>query len=152
MKNFLIPYTWKLFGLFLTVSGIISAVFYLWFDFRFTLPVFAVFSSFLETKMFTTFRTNFADDLILLLLISGLALIVFSKEKIESENLNSFRARALVKALIVNNLFLFLSILFVFGTGFIAILVINLFSFSIFYLIFYYIMKQKEKDRFNLNK
>jgi hypothetical protein len=31
-------------------------------------------------------------------------------------------------------------------------LVINLFSFSIFYLIFYYIMKQKEKDRFNLNK
>jgi len=152
MKNFLIPYTWKLIGLFLTLSGIISAVFYLWFDFRFTLPVFAVFSSFLETKMFTTFRTNFADDLTLLLLISGLALIVFSKEKIESENLNSFRARAITNALIVNNLFLFLSILFVFGTGFIAVLVINLFSFSIFYLIFFYIMKQKEKGSINLNK
>ncbi len=152
MKNFLLPYTWKLIGLFLTISGIISAVFYLWFDFRFTLPVFAVFSSFLETKMFTTFRTNFADDLTLLLLISGLALIVFSKEKIEYENLDSFRGRAFVKALIINNLFLFLSILFVFGSGFIAILVINLFSFSIFYLIFFYLMKQKKKNRINLNK
>ncbi|MCK9400851.1 MAG: hypothetical protein M0Q51_12780 [Bacteroidales bacterium] len=144
MKNLLLPYPWKLAGRFVTISGIALAVLYLWFDFRFSMPVFAIFSSFLETKMFVTFRTNFADDLILLLLIVGFGLIVLSKEKIEFENLDSARAKALAKAIILNNIFLLFSILFVYGSGFIAILVLNLFSLSLFYLIFFYFLKRKE--------
>jgi hypothetical protein len=144
MKNLLLPYPWKLAGWFLTLSGIALGVLYLWFDFRFSMPVFAIFSSFLETKMFVTFRTNFADDLILLLLIVGFGLIVLSKEKFEFENLDAARAKALVKAIISNNIFLLFSILFVYGSGFIAILVLNLFSLSLFYLIFFYFLKRKE--------
>lgn len=143
MKNLLLPYQWKFLGLFLTIIGILLAVFYLWYDFRFTLPVFAVFSSFLETKMFVTFRTNFADELILLLLLIGLGLVVFSKEKTESEKLDILRDKALAKAMITNNLVLLLSVLFVFGSGFIAILILNLFSTSILYLIFFYLLKHK---------
>jgi len=94
--------------------------------------------------MFVTFRTNFADDLILLLLIVGFGLIVLSKEKFEFENLDSARAKALVKAIISNNIFLLFFILFVYGSGFIAILVLNLFSLSLFYLIFFYFLKRKE--------
>lgn len=144
MKNWLLPFTWKYVGLFLTISGIVVAILYLGFDFRFTMPVFAVFSSFLETKMFVTFRTNFADELVLILLVAGLILIMFSKEKIESENLNLVRFKAMVKAIIANNILILCSILFVYGSGFVAILVLNLFSLSIFYLCFFYFLKQKE--------
>lgn len=147
MKNLLLSYPWKLAGWFLTFSGSALGVLYMWFDFRFSMPVFAVYSSFLQTKMLAIFRTNFADELILLLLIIGFGLIVLSKEKIEYENLDSARTKALTKAIIINNIFLLFSILFVFGSGFIAILVFNLFSFSLFYLFFFYLLKRKERDR-----
>jgi len=137
MKNFLLPFPWKFGGICLTLTGLVLAVLYFWFDFRFTMPVFAVFSSFMETKIFATFKTNFADELIMLLLISGLGLIVFSKEKTESDHLNQARIQALIKAILANTIFLFLSVLFVYGTGFIGILVFNLFSVSIFYLFFF---------------
>lgn len=138
----LLPFQWKLAGLFFIFCGVVSAVLYIWFDFRFTMPVFAVFSSFLETKMLVTFRTNFADELTMLLLITGLGLIVFSKEKTETENLDIYRAKALAKASMANTIFLLFSILFVYGSGFIGILVFNLFSFLIFYLFFFSMAKR----------
>jgi len=145
MKNLLLPYPVKFAGLLLTFAGMVMSVFYLLFDFRFTIPVFAIFSSFLETKMFVTFNTNFADELTMLLLFTGLILIVFSKEKTESEYLDATREKAIVKALIYNNIMLLFSILFIYGSGFIGILVINLFSFSLFYLFIFYLMKYKQK-------
>jgi hypothetical protein len=146
MKKFLLPYPWKFAGIFLSLCGIVLAIFYLWFDFRFTLPVFAVYSSFLETKMFTTFNTNFADDLILLLLLTGFGLIVFTKERMESEQMDLFRIKAVVIAFIANFIFLIFSVLFIFGSGFIGVLVLNLFSFPIFYLIIFNFLKRKQGD------
>lgn len=110
------------------------------------MPVFAVFSSFMETKMLVTFRTNFADELILLLLICGFGLIVFSKEKNETDNLDPLRIKALVKAIIANTVLLLFSILFVFGSGFIAVLVFNLFSVPIFYIFFFYLVERKRES------
>jgi hypothetical protein len=152
VKNMLLPFPFKLAGLCLTLSGLAFAVLYLWFDFRFTIPVFAVFSSFVETKIFATFRTNFADELIMLLLIAGLGLIVFSKEKTETGNLLVSRTKALAFASIANTIFLLFSILFVYGSGFIGILIFNLFSFLIFYLIFFTFLKRKYTDSFNHTK
>lgn len=144
MKSFMLPYSWKFPGLFLTFSGLLLAILYIWFDFRFTLPVFAVFSSFMETKMFETFTTNFADELIMILFVCGFGFIVFSKEKVEYQNLNYVRYKAIAKAAVANNIFLLFSILFVYGSGFIAVLVLNLFSFSVFYLLIFYLLKKKE--------
>jgi hypothetical protein len=149
MKNMLLPFPFKLAGIFLTISGLAFAVLYLWFDFRFTLPVFAVFSSFVETKIFATFRTNFADELTMLLLFAGLGLIVFSKEKNESENVTLIRTKALLRAYVTNTVFLLFSILFVYGSGFIGILVLNLCSLPIFYLIIFLFLKRKQSDNIN---
>ena len=144
MNNFLLPYKCKWIGAALIFSGLVGLVFYLWFDFRLILPVFAVFSSFLETKMFTTFRTNFADELILLTLLAGFFLSAFSKEKTESEILDKIRAKALSKAIFTNVAFLIFSILFIYGNGFLAILLLNLFSLFIFYMIFLFFLKRKK--------
>ncbi len=144
MTNFLLPYKYKWIGMGLVILGITGLIFYLWFDFRLILPVFAVYASFLETRMFTTFRTNIADELIMLSLLAGFLLLVFSKEKTECEILDQIRSRAFLNALLANAGLLIFSILFIYGNGFLTILLLNLFSIFIFYLIFFYVMKRKE--------
>jgi len=130
----------------LAFAGTISAVIYIFFDYKLKISVFAIYSSFLATKYFTSFKTNFLDELTLLLLISGLALIVFTKERNETEGLDLFRLRAFFRALIANTIFLLLSVIFVYGSGFIAILVINIFSLFLFYLLFFYLRKREKKE------
>ena len=144
MNHFLLPYKCKWIGTILIFMGLVELVFYLWFDFRITLPVFAVFSSFLETKMFTSFRTNIADELIMLTLLAGFFMAAFSREKTESEILDKLRAKAFSKAVLTNVIVLIFSILFIYGNGFFAILLLNLFSIFIFYLIFFFLIKRKE--------
>jgi len=142
MKNFLLPYTWKFVGLIVSLSGIVMAILYIWFDVRIMLPVFAVYSSFLETKYFTSFHTNVADEITVLLLLAGLGLIVLSREKNETEILDLLRIKALIRSIEANIIMLILAVLFVFGTGFMFAMVFNLISFQVFYLIFFYFFKR----------
>lgn len=141
----LLHYRWKFPGFFLLLSGAVLGTIYFTSDFTIRMPVFAVFSSFLETRMFVTFKTNVADDIILLLLVSGLGLLVGSKEKEEYPGLDAIRLRAFIKAFQGNTFFLIFSILFIFGGGFIGVLILNLFSFSILYLISFYLFKRQLK-------
>jgi len=106
------------------------------------LPVFAVYSSFLETKYFTSFHTNVADEITVLLLLAGLGLIVLSREKNETEILDLLRIKALIRSIEANIIMLILAVLFVFGTGFMFAMVFNLISFQVFYLIFFYFFKR----------
>ena len=140
---FLLSNRFKLPGWCLAGIGSIAAVCYLVLDFQIVIPVFAIFSSFLETKVFTILRTNFADEMIMLTLLAGLFLVVFSKEKEETPELNLTRAKAWSMALGTNSILLFISILFIYGTGFFAILVLNLYSVFIFYLFIFYRLKWK---------
>jgi len=145
MKFRLLPYPWKYAGLLLTLAGTTLAVLYLWLDLRIKLPVFAVFSSFLETKMLVSFRTNITDELVMILLIAGTGLLVFSQEKNEAEHLPALRFRAMTKALISNNILLLFSVVFIYGSGFLGILVINMISLSLFYLMYFYLLKRKKQ-------
>lgn len=147
MKKNLLPYTCKYLGGCLVATGIVLLGCYLWFDFRIRIPVFAIYSSFLETTMFTTIRTNIAEELILLLFLAGFLFIIFSGEKKERARYRLLRHKAWIYALLSNSVFIFLSILFVYGTGFIVILTINIFSTIIFYLGFFHLLRYKEKTK-----
>lgn len=146
MQKYLLPHRWKYAGMALTFLGILSSIFYMLSDFRFKMPVFAVYSSFLETKYFTAFQTNFTEELVLILLISGFSLLIFSKDKHESIMLDLIRLKAFFKALAINTFLLFFSVLFIFGSGFMVVLIINILSFNLLYLLFFYIMKRKDKE------
>src|SRR5665647_3169823 len=117
MKNLLLPYRWKFVGWLLTLCGTFFAFLYYAYNFKFKVPVFDRYSSFLRTRTFVTKTTNFADELILILLISGLGLIILSKEKNESEYLDSIRATAFARAFLTNIVFLLFSIVFIYGAG-----------------------------------
>ncbi|MCA2005047.1 MAG: hypothetical protein LDL01_04545, partial [Ignavibacterium sp.] len=73
-------------GLLLVVLGVISAYtrFYLGIKPSFlTIPVFTIYSSFIDTKTFQIITNNISEEIVILLLLIGLLLINFSKEKFE---------------------------------------------------------------------
>jgi hypothetical protein len=142
MTNFLLPYKYKLIGAVLIFIGLVGLAFYIWFDFNINIPVFAAYSAYFETKIFAMIRTNIADEFIILTLLAGFFFVVFSKEKTENEAISQLRSEAFFKSVIANIILLVLSTLFVFGNGFVIILLINLYSPFIFYLISFSITKR----------
>lgn len=146
MKDFLLPYYYKSIGFITVLIGFIMSILYLKFDLNYTTPVFAIVSIYLETKFFIISQSNIIDEITLLLLVFGFGLIAFSKEKNELEFLCDLRAKALAKATIVNTLIILFSIIFIYGGGFLGIMVINLFSVFIFYLVFFYVSLKKRNQ------
>lgn len=155
-KNYLLPYKLKWPGLIILAIGVLLSILYIVFDFRFMMPVFAVFSSFFETKYFETFKTNFADETTMIFLLAGLFIVAFTKEKNESgfdQDLNNLRGAALIKSIYINSFILLFSILFIYGQGFLFIMIFNLFSCLILYIIIFRIMLIKNKTALkNINK
>jgi len=145
MIKMLLSYKFKLPGLIMIFAGTVFTFFYFAFDFRFELPVLAIFSSFMETRFFTTFRTNFADELIMLLFLSGLLLLAFSADKYEPDSYNLLRIKALIKTVVADSIFVILSLLFVYGSGFLAVAIINFFLPFILYLVIFNILKKRAR-------
>jgi amino acid transporter len=146
MKKFLLPHYCKTIGTILVLIGIVFSVLCLKFDFNYTTSAFALISIYLENRFFIITQTNIIDEITLILFVVGFGLIVFSKEKNEVEYLNALREKAFINAIIVNTFFILFSILFIYGGGFLGILVFNLFSVFIFYLIFFYLSLKKNKQ------
>lgn len=135
----------KLPGIILVFAGAVLTFFYFGFDFRFEIPVLALFSSYMESKFFATFRTNFADELIMLLFLSGLFLLSFSEDKHELDYYKSLRIKALIKTAVTYSIIVMLVLLFVYGTGFMAFSIVNLFLPFILYLIIFNILKKRTR-------
>ena len=133
----------KIPGLILVIAGLVLAILYFSINLRFEIPVFAVVSSFMETKLFTTFSTNFADELTMILLFSGLFILATSEEKDENEQVKASRQKAVKTALIINSAILAFAILFIYGSGFMAVIIANPFLPFIIYLILFSFLKRK---------
>ena len=140
----LLSFKFKIPGFILIFIGLILTILYFSVEFRFEMPVLAVFSSYVETRFLTTFSTNFADELILLILLAGFSLVVFSKEKKGFDFFQSLRIKALVKTAIINVAFLIFSVMFIYGNGFIMVLILNMFFPFILYLVIFNFMKFKK--------
>jgi hypothetical protein len=143
MKHFLLPHYCKNIGVISLITGMVFSILYLKFDFNYTTSVFAVISIYLENRFFIITKTNIIDEITLMLFVVGFALIVFSKEKNEVAYLDALREKALVKAVLANTFLMLFSIFYIYGGGFLGVLVFNVFSVFIFYLIFFYLSLRK---------
>lgn len=147
LARFSFPHFFRPVGIALAAIGFVIGLLFILIDLRITLPVFAIVSMYLEKKFLTVFNTNVADELILLCLLGGLFMIIFSREKPGKPSLTHLKAKALFAALFYNSLLLFFSILFLYGQAFMLILTLNVFSIMIFYLIILNILLIKNKNR-----
>lgn len=147
MKLHRLPLTFKWIGLVLiALSGMLTLLFDR-LNLRIEVPVFAVVSSFMETKFLVFSRTNFTDEISLLLALTGFLMVVFSKEKNDSEELQLIRYKSFAQAVFINTIFLIFCVLFVYGSSFMAMLVLNIFSVYVFYLIIFYLQRKRDKRK-----
>jgi hypothetical protein len=146
----LLPYKFKIPGLICIAVAVILTAIYFYYSPRLAMPVFAIVSSYIETKLFATFITNFFEELILLTFISGFSLVVFSEEKVEKRCLKIVRLKALRTTIAIYIFWLLLSVIFIFGNAYIATLLVNIiFPFNI-YLASFYLIKYRELNKARL--
>ena len=84
---------------------------------------------------FSITENNILDEIIGLLLIIGALLIAFSKEKSEDEFISKIRLESLVWATYINFAILIFTIIFIYDMIFFWVLVFNMFTVLIFFII-----------------
>ncbi len=141
----MLPYKYKLPGFILISAGIIMTILFFTVDFRIEIPVLAIVSSYMETKFFALFKTNFADELIILTLLAGLSLTAFSEEKTENEIYSSFRSRAFARTALINTIFMAFSVIFIYGAGFMSVMIADIFLPFVIYLFVFNSLKKRHK-------
>ncbi|MFN3694024.1 MAG: hypothetical protein ACK4UV_03370, partial [Ignavibacterium sp.] len=85
------PHKLRFVGVFLLISGLVAAYLRFWLGIKpasLTVPMFSVYSTFLETKTFHIITNNISEEIVAILLLVGLLLINFSKENVESDLIN----------------------------------------------------------------
>lgn len=142
----LLPNKLRIYGWAILFLGILFGVSRFYFGFKpkfFNIKVFAIYSKYFETNYFKVIDNHISEELTALFLLVGLFLISFTKEKIENDMISMIRYKSLILTFYINTVLIALSFLFVFGFGFINILVINVFSPLIIYIILskYFLIK-----------
>ena len=153
--NYLFPNRFKKIGWLLFIPGIILGIVYLIYQSDislFNIKVFAIAKEaiFSDTNFFSISENNVLDEISSILLIIGALLIAFSKEKSEDEFISKIRLESLVWATYINYAILILAIIFVYDMTFLWVLVFNMFTLLVFFLIRFnlalYISKNQISD------
>lgn len=98
-------------------------------------------------NFFSLIKNNITDEIIGISFIIGAILVAFSKEKYEDEFIAKIRLESLVWATYTNYLILILCILFVYDLSFFTVMVFNMFTILIFFIIrFYYMLFRSNKS------
>ena len=137
MKLFL-PNKLRIYGWVILLFGIILCVSRFYFGVKpefLNIKVFAVYSKYFETNYFKVIENHVSEELTALLILVGLFILSFTNEKIENDSVSAIRYKSFIFAFYINTVLIALSFLFVYGFGFINILVINVFSPFIIYII-----------------
>ena len=150
MKLFL-PNKLRIYGWVILLFGIILCVSRFYFGVKpefLNIKVFAVYSKYFETNYFKVIENHVSEELTALLILVGLFIISFTKEKIENDSVSAIRYKSLIFTFYINTVLISLSFLFVYGFGFINILVINVFSpFIIYIILFRYFLSKILKPK-----
>lgn len=80
-------------------------------------------------------ENNVLNEVLIILIIISLLFVAFSKEKIEDEYISKIRLKSLVWAVYVNYGILLLSSLFIFDLSFLWVMIFNMFTVLLFFII-----------------
>lgn len=147
IKCWLINNRWRKWGYFTLFIGLVFSYINSFTHVRIESPVIAIYSGFMEQSLFTVTQTNLTDELAMFFLLLGLLILIITKEKNESELTMELRYKALIISFVINNILLILSVLLVYGTGFIGVMIASFFSQALIYLISFTILKMRNKEK-----
>jgi len=127
--SYLLPRGFRFVGVIFTGLGTILGIMRFYFDFKpdmFDQKVFAVYSVYLKTRTMKVESNQLIEEIVGLLVILGLLMIAFSREKDENPQISSIRLKAFFISFYINTAFLIFSILFTYGLAFIYMTVLYL--------------------------
>ena len=146
--NYLLPNKFKLIGWIVFLFGLICGAFLFFGDFgdnamqidkSIVLNDIDLMGS--KSAFYNIVGNSFIDEVISLLIILGGLMIGFSKEKYEDEFVYKLRNDSLVWAIIFNYVVLIITILFVYELRFFHVLVFNMFTPLLFFIIRFNFLK-----------
>src|SRR5271157_4131897 len=140
----LFPNRFKIIGWILLIPSTILGILIIYYDFKFEILETRVFSIYSNNVIFDQHpnpvffglvKGNYTNTIVGVLFLAGAMLVAFSKEKIEDEFISKTRLESLVWAIFVNYAILIFCFLFFFELQFLSIMVYNMFTILIFFII-----------------
>lgn len=150
--SYLIPHKYKLLGWILFVIGIISGLIIFIGEYDYDILKIKVLSIYGRDGLFGTkgffkiIENSILDEIVALCIIVGGLLVGFSKERIEDEFIYKLRKDSLVWAIIFNYVVLIFAVLFVYNFSFFDVLVFNIFTPLLFFVIRFNFLKLKSRN------
>jgi hypothetical protein len=144
LKKMLLPKGLRPFGIVLLILGIILSVLKFSFNLKpdfLDLKVFAVYSYYIEAKTFTMITHQMIGEIGGICMLCGLFLLSFTREKEETEILDSLRLKAFMITVYLNLFYLIFTALFFFGFGFVGTLTFfAVYWLAVYLLVFKYLL------------
>lgn len=150
-SNLLLPNKFKIIGWFILIPITIAGIYLTVKGFEtvtLNAKVFALVNSdFLgKTEYFSVIKVDLAQTIVGILFLIGALLVSFSKEKIEDEFIAKLRLSSLLWAVWLNYILLLLCFVFVYGTDFLTVMMYNMFTVLIIFIIrFNYLLFKNAK-------
>ncbi|TVQ42786.1 MAG: hypothetical protein EA362_12635 [Saprospirales bacterium] len=138
--NYLFPNKFKRIGWLILIPSAIFGILMLIFNYEpafldFKVPAIFVNEFFGDKYFLGMVRNNILNEIIGVLTIISLLLVAFSKEKTEDEYIYKIRLESLVWAVYVNYGILLFCFLFIFGGSFLWVMVFNMFTVLLFFIL-----------------
>lgn len=144
----LFPHRYRLIGCILAVPAAVVMIFNLYFEFGFPFLQYTGSGSdpiFDGPFIFNLRYHNFTGEVASILLILGLLMIAFSRERVEDERTIRLRLESLLWAVYVNAALILVAIVFCYGTMFLEVMVYNICSTLLIFIGRYYWVMYAER-------
>jgi hypothetical protein len=145
ISKLLFPNRFKLIGLLIFIPALILGIAFRFFDFG---------VGFLSVhvngkNIFGNGIQDFTDEVALTGIIAGLLMIAFAKEKHEDEFINKIRLESLQWAVLINYILLIIATWLVYDANYIDVMMYNMLTVLIFFIIRFHIMLARNKSTLN---
>ncbi|TDI77840.1 MAG: hypothetical protein E2O83_07420 [Bacteroidetes bacterium] len=151
--NYLLPYKFKALGWVLFILGIVGGLYVLTTNYEqdiLSTNVLSIYKgeslSGKESGFFKIIKNDILDEIVALFIIVGGMFVTFSREKVEDEFIYKLRKDSLVWAVIFNYSVLLIAILFVYDFAFFDVLVFNMFTPLMFFILRFNFLKLKSRS------
>jgi|SRR5690606_2573303 hypothetical protein len=138
-QKLLLPNRFKRVGWFILIPAAVMGIALIVLDYNtieINTTVFAIYADEVlgKTHYFSFIKADIVNTLVGALFIVGSLLVGFSKEKNEDEYISNLRLNSLLWAVLVNYLLLLFMFLFIYGVGFLNVMVYNMFTVLIIFI------------------
>lgn len=140
----------QLLGILFFLSGVSLGIVRFWYGIKpesLNLKLFAFYSSYLEDKYMQIIRNNMCEEVVTFLIVAGLFMFAFAREKEENERTQAIRLKAFFLTAYLNALFLIVAIFFTYGFAFVYALMANMGFGLLAYIISFRVMLFQEKRK-----